>query len=199
MSSIVVARFDSVPSARSAAHALVGDGFREEAISILYGDPDRTGRRMSRPAWRFGPDLRTRAARWRAIVSAAALAAIGTLGGVIVPVLTGYGRVGMVVGAALGAYAGALAGTCWMASGLRRARAEAAYAGQLARDRVVLLAVQVHPDDEEAAAALLRDAGGLQVEKARSRWWPGARGQSTPTGWRTRAPRPPAQRTQWQP
>ncbi len=35
MSTMVVARFESVPSARSAAHALITDGFPEEAVCLF--------------------------------------------------------------------------------------------------------------------------------------------------------------------
>jgi hypothetical protein len=34
---MVIARFESVPMARSAAHALVADGFSEEVVSVFYG------------------------------------------------------------------------------------------------------------------------------------------------------------------
>lgn len=37
MSTMVLARFESVPMARSAAHALVADGFTHEVVSMFYG------------------------------------------------------------------------------------------------------------------------------------------------------------------
>jgi len=37
MTTMVIARFESVPMARSAAHALVADGFSEELVSVFYG------------------------------------------------------------------------------------------------------------------------------------------------------------------
>lgn len=37
MSTMVMARFESVPMARSAAHALIADGFTENVVSMFYG------------------------------------------------------------------------------------------------------------------------------------------------------------------
>jgi hypothetical protein len=54
MSTMVVARFDSVPMARSAAHALVADGFAEESISMFYGQPRMPRARGGLRAWLAG-------------------------------------------------------------------------------------------------------------------------------------------------
>src|SRR5690606_5785217 len=39
-----------------------------------------------------------------------------------------------------------------------------------AAEQAVLLTVQVEPDEEEAVMALLRDAGGFQVDREHGRW-----------------------------
>lgn len=57
MTTMVIARFESVPMARSAAHALVADGFSEEVVSVFYGRqaPTKAGGLWSRLAgalWR---------------------------------------------------------------------------------------------------------------------------------------------------
>jgi hypothetical protein len=44
MSTMVMARFESVPMARSAAHALVADGFTDDVVSVFYGRQPARGR-----------------------------------------------------------------------------------------------------------------------------------------------------------
>ncbi|WP_459618160.1 hypothetical protein [Bordetella sp. 2513F-2] len=194
MSTLVVARFDSVPSARSAAHALIADGFREDAVSMFYGDPPNAGR--DGPL-RVGPDLRTRTGRYGAVASVAALAMLGALLGVVATLLLGHeGTLALVVGASSGAYVGALAGALWVVAGLRRA--QEAYGAGGVLGRVILVAVQAHPDDAEAAATLLRDAGGVRVDAARGRWRAGRWTELDPVR-RTVPPPQAAHRTQWQP
>ncbi|WP_019939945.1 hypothetical protein [Bordetella sp. FB-8] len=46
MSTMVMARFESVPMARSAAHALVADGFTENVVSMFYGRRPAQGRSL---------------------------------------------------------------------------------------------------------------------------------------------------------
>ncbi|MFJ1302934.1 hypothetical protein ACILG0_23490 [Pseudomonadota bacterium AL_CKDN230030165-1A_HGKHYDSX7] len=195
MTTIVVARFDSVPSARSAAHALLADGFREDAISILYEDPPK-GSRQRRTG---GPDLSSPAARYGAVASAAALATLGAiLGALAMLTLEDPGSMALVMGAALGAYLGALAGTVWVLTGLRRAMATEDEDEALT-ERVVLLAVQSEPGAELGAVTLLRDAGGQHIQRERGRWRAGRWAEREP-GRRMVTSKPAtAHRTQWQP
>lgn len=44
MSTMVMARFESVPMARSAAHALVADGFTDDVVSMFYDRRPAKGR-----------------------------------------------------------------------------------------------------------------------------------------------------------
>jgi hypothetical protein len=44
MSTMVMARFESVPMARSAAHALVADGFTDDVVSVFYDCRPAKGR-----------------------------------------------------------------------------------------------------------------------------------------------------------
>ena len=44
MSTMVMARFESVPMARSAAHALVADVFTDDVVSVFYGRQPARGR-----------------------------------------------------------------------------------------------------------------------------------------------------------
>lgn len=195
MTTIVVARFDSVPSARSAAHALLADGYREDAISILYEDPPK-GSRQRRTG---GPDLSSPAARYGAVASAAALATLGAiLGALAMLTLQDPGSMALVMGAALGAYLGALAGTVWVLTGLRRALTAEDEDEALA-ERVVLLAVQSEPGAEVGAVTLLRDAGGQHIQRERGRWRAGRWAEREP-GRRMVTSKPAtAHHTQWQP
>lgn len=56
MTTMVIARFESVPMARSAAHALVADGFSEEVVSMFYGKRSPKGSglwsRLAGALWR---------------------------------------------------------------------------------------------------------------------------------------------------
>jgi len=70
MSSMIVARFDSVPSAKSAAHALFAEGFREDAVSLFRGDR-RAGRVQP---WDDDSDTQAGHARYGMAWRAAALA-----------------------------------------------------------------------------------------------------------------------------
>ncbi len=187
MTRIVLARFDSMASARSAAHALVAEGISEQAVSLLLEEGSQPVRRHR------GPDLNSPSAWYGAIASAAALATLGAMLGAFALLLLHEDGAGlMLVGAAAGAYLGAVIGTVWVLRGVRRARRRAAEAEEEAVSRGVVLAVQIHPDEEAAVLGLLNDAGGRHIQRqqhmgrAPARWTPRDRGMG-----RTR-------RTQWQ-
>lgn len=193
MSSMIVARFDSVPSAKSAAHALFAEGFREEAVSLFRGG-QRTGRVQS---WDDDPDAQPGhlGMAWRA----AALAAAGALLGTLAAMFLARGDLAVVGGAVLGACAGAAVGALW--AGRRWVtRRNARLQSLPATDQAVLLAVQVEPDEEEAVMALLRDAGGFQVDREHGHWR-GGRWTDREAGRRNHAARRNtlSHRTQWQP
>ncbi|MBO1241845.1 hypothetical protein J3Q30_16300, partial [Bordetella holmesii] len=63
MTRIVLARFDSMASARSAAHALIADGITEQAVSLLLEDGCHPA-----PSHR-GMDLRLPSVRYAAMAS----------------------------------------------------------------------------------------------------------------------------------
>jgi len=195
MSSMIVARFDSVPSAKSAAHALFAEGFREEAVSLFRGDR-RAGRVQS---WDDDADTQAGHARYGMAWRAAALAAAGALLGTVAALFLARGDIAVVGGAVLGACAGAACGALWAGRRLLALRN-----GRLRNlpvtDEAVLLAVQVEPDEEEAVMALLRDAGGFQVDRERGRWR-GGRWTDRENGRRHASPRRTtvSHRTQWQP
>lgn len=195
MSSIIVARFDSVPSAKSAAHALFAEGFREEVVSLFRGGR-RTGRVQS---WDEDPEAQVGHARYGLAWRAAALAATGALLGTLAAMFLARGDLAVVGGAVLGACAGAAVGALWAGRRLV-ARRNARLHSLLAADQAVLLAVQVEPDEEEVVMALLRDAGGFQVDREHGRWR-GGRWTDREAGRRNASSRrhTVSHRTQWQP
>ncbi|MBO9355570.1 hypothetical protein GG851_16405 [Bordetella petrii] len=194
MSSMIVARFDSVPSAKSAAHALFADGFREEAVSLFRGGR-RTGRVQS---WDEDPEAQAGHARYGLAWRAAALAAAGALLGTVAAIFMARGDIAVVGGAVLGACVGSAVGALWAGRrlvALRNARLHSLPDAE----QSVLLAVLVEPDEEEAVMALLRDAGGFQVDREHGRWRGGRWTDREPA--RRGAPRRTtvSHRTQWQP
>ncbi|MCD0504023.1 hypothetical protein [Bordetella petrii] len=165
MSSMIVARFDSVPSAKSAAHALFAEGFREEAVSLFRGGR-RTGRVQS---WDEDPEALADRAGYGMAWRAAALAATGALLGCVAAIFLARGDLAVIGGAAFGACVGAAIGAVWAARRLVAMR-NARLHNLPAADQAVLLAVHVEPDEEDAVMALLRDAGGFQVDREHGRW-----------------------------
>ena len=159
MSLIVAARFDSYPSARSAAYALFAEGFPEAAVSIFYIDPRGQGhaaaasRRVEtrRPTYRFA-----------AIAGSALFAMAGVLLALWVAFERDISGIALIVAAAAGAYLGSLAGAAWLLSHLWHQLNTTAD-----RNAAVVLTVQVEPEQERSVAALLRDADGKKVERAK--------------------------------
>ncbi|MBV7485726.1 hypothetical protein [Bordetella sp. BOR01] len=195
MSSMIVARFDSVPSAKSAAHALFAEGFREEAVSLFRGGR-RTGRVQS---WDEDPEAPAGHVRYGMAWRAAALAAAGALLGTLAAMFLVRGDFAVIGGAVLGACTGAAIGAWW--AGLRLMAARNARLHNVpAVEQAVLLAVHVEPDEEEAVMGLLRDAGGFQVDREHGRWR-GGRWTDRESGRRNTSSRRTtvSHRTQWQP
>src|SRR5690606_7356373 len=140
MSSMIVARFDSVPSAKSAAHALFTEGFREDAVSLFRGGR-RTGQVQS---WGDDPEAQAGQVGYSTAWRAAALAALGALLGTVAAIFLASGDIAVVAGAAVGACAGAAVGAVWAGRRLMAQRNQR-LRNVPAADQAVLLAVQVEP------------------------------------------------------
>jgi len=149
MSSIIVAGFESVEAAESAMHALLTEGFREDAVHIFDVDGDAKYLAVMRRA--------ARAAVLQTAILAAAGAALGAASAMYMDV---PGAVGIGV-AALGALLGA--GAAALFSVLHR--------NWLGRPRrVALVAVLAEAGEEMQGAQLLADAGGVGVPRRGARW-----------------------------
>jgi len=164
MTVVVAARFESFPTADSAAHALFAEGFREDAVNIFYVNADgvRTKRVISDDDAAENPNGFS--ARYGPQASVAGLGMMGAMLGAGVVLTFEGGGLLMLACAAVGAFLGSWVGI------LGFARNHAASTAAARRAHGVLLTAQVDPDEEDMVAGLLRDAGGLDVERARGRW-----------------------------
>jgi hypothetical protein len=159
MSLIVIARFDTLPAAASAAHALVTEGFREDSVSVFrVGDARAAERRGER--W---PGRLVYAAMAKTAALAAAGAAVGAAVSALLTMPDAYG-VGV---AAVGALGGSLAGTLLVLLERHAAQRDGGMPPQAA-----FVAVIAEPGEEIQSAQLLRDAGGQGIERLRGRYLP---------------------------
>ncbi|WP_144630932.1 hypothetical protein [Bordetella genomosp. 13] len=167
MSLIVAARFDTFPAAEDAARKLFASGFSEDAVNIFYVNPpgwhDRHPAGGDRTA---DPD--SRGASKGAVLGAGLLATLGAAIGAGIVFALGHSGFGLIVGAALGAYIGSLMGAMRVAG--RRSHKEPDRPDVQIRHAGVLTAVHVSPDQENQAARILRESGGMDVERANGRW-----------------------------
>jgi hypothetical protein len=182
MALIVAARFDSWDAAGSAAHALSREGFPDEALQTFYvntaGAHDQFpggGDRASDPD--------ARGAQFGAMAGAAVIGATGALIGTLVAVVSHLSIYVVVAAAAVGAYLGSLAGAMSVAGRGRRKKSLNSHSRvadppsttpgrehSAIRQAGVLLAVQTDAAREALVARLLKDAGGMDVERAVGRW-----------------------------
>ena len=186
MNTLVLAGFESMPAAESAAHALIAEGFGDEAVNIYrLRQPPRQGRCaviLTRLTGRNQRAAGVRPLANEALLRAALLAAAGSAVSVSVSALAGWSGPLVVYAAVLGAVLGAVLPALLASSPQLSAAGPQAPAD--ANDRVVAL-VAVLADGRHAshAAEVLHDAGGAEI--ARSSWR-----FLAATAWRENASRP---------
>jgi hypothetical protein len=172
MSLIVAARFDTFDAAQTAAQALMNAGVGEADLHTFFVNPagfhDRYplgGDRAADPASKGAP--------FGAIGGAAALGVVGAVVGGIIAGSFATSPLLIVAGAGVGAYIGSLAGSMRILGRPkpRRSIEEATDAQRNeGRKSGVILAVHTAREHEKRIANLLRDAGGVEVERAQGRW-----------------------------
>jgi hypothetical protein len=165
MSLIIAGRFQTFPAAESAAQKLFSRGFVEEDVTLFFVNP--SGQHARHP---IGGDVGTDAGASAAPKGAGKGVTIGAVIGAIVgaavfavfqpPLLIS------VIAAGVGAYVGSLAGAM---SHTRKARPEH-HAEEPMRHAGVLVAVHVSPETQTQAATILRESGGVDIERASGRW-----------------------------
>ncbi|ARP82465.1 hypothetical protein CAL12_17670 [Bordetella genomosp. 8] len=145
---ILVARFETLPDAASAAHALVGEGFREDAVCVF--------RAAEGERW---PGQLVHVAMARAAALGAAGASIGVAAAVAMNVPDAY----IVLVAAVAALFGYLLATLFTRLERR------GYSDGRLPTQAAFVAVVTQAGQEDKGAQLLRDAGGRSMERLRQR------------------------------
>jgi uncharacterized membrane protein YeaQ/YmgE (transglycosylase-associated protein family) len=151
MPTIIIARFDTLADAASAAHALMAEGFREDSVSVFRG-VDRRGER-----W---PGRLVYTGMLRTVALGTAGAAVAATVSALLSMPDAYA----VASAASGALAGSFAGAV-----LTRIERRAAGEGGL-RSPAAFVAVVAETGEEAKGRQLLRDAGGRDMERMRGRY-----------------------------
>ena len=172
---IIAGRFQTFPKAEAAAQRLFARGFLEEDVTLFYVAP-------SGQHGLTGGDPYADASAQEVSKGAGKGVTIGTVLGAIVGaalfVLFKAPWLAAVLAAGAGAYVGSLAGAMVHArSGTRTAASTEASTGNHGsanavdpRHSGVVVAVHVAPELQAEAAAILRDAGGKEVERASGQW-----------------------------
>ncbi|MFM0345758.1 hypothetical protein ACQKRQ_05430 [Paraburkholderia sp. NPDC080076] len=171
MSLIVAARFTTFPAAEDAAAKLFNAGFVEEDVTLFFVNP-----RGQHARFPIGGDTSTDAGARDAPKGAGMGVTIGAVVGAVVGVgiFAAFSApiIVSLIAAGVGAYVGSLIGA------MSRTR-DAGHTGhrpafhEETRDSGVLVAVHVSPDNQFDAARVLREAGGMAIERASGRWQQG--------------------------
>ncbi|MGF6817652.1 S-formylglutathione hydrolase FrmB [Paraburkholderia atlantica] len=184
MSLIVAARFTTFPAAESAAQKLFDAGFVEEDVTLFFVNP-----RGQHARFPIGGDTDTdpgaREAPKGAGMGVTIGAVIGAVVGVAIFAAFSAPLLVSLIAAGVGAYVGSLIGAMSRTKERGKSDLHVPYHEE-ARDSGVLVAVHVSPDNQLDAARVLREAGGVAIEKATGRWQQGRWADFDPT----RTPKP---------
>lgn len=171
MSLIVAARFTTFPVAEDASQKLFNAGFVEEDVTLFFVNP--SGQHARYP---IGGDTHTDAGARNASKGAGKGVTIGAVAGAVVGVgiFAAFSApiIVSLIAAGVGAYVGSLIG----AMSHTREGTKAGHrppAQEATRDSGVLVAVHVTRDNQFEAAGILRQAGGVAIERATGRWQQG--------------------------
>jgi hypothetical protein len=176
MSLIIAGRFQTFPKAEAAAQRLFAGGFLEEDVTLFYVAPSGQHARLA-TGGDHDADAGAKEASKGAGIGATIGAVIGAIVGAAVFVLFKAPWLAAVLAAGAGAYVGSLAGAMAHAKSGKRPAADSTStdnhgsANALdARQSGVVVAVHVGPELQAQAAAILRGAGGMEVERATGQW-----------------------------
>ncbi|MDX3907261.1 MAG: hypothetical protein QHC78_16345 [Pigmentiphaga sp.] len=167
MSLIVAARFDSFPEAEEARRKLFAAGFAREDISIFFVNP--AGQHDRYPlGGDQAADAGARKAKKGAVAGAALLGVVGAIVGSLVWLYAAGSVLALIIAVGVGAYIGSLGGALVATRSAARAYRAGHSTGM--RRAGVLAAVHVTEASEAAAAQVLRECGGMDVERAQGHW-----------------------------
>ncbi|WP_277185597.1 hypothetical protein [Caballeronia sp. BR00000012568055] len=166
MSLIIAGRFQTFPAAESAAQKLFARGFVEEDVTLFFVNP--SGQHARHPiGGDVGTDAGARAAPKGAGKGVTIGAVVGAVIGAAIFAIFKAPLLVSVIAAGVGAYIGSLAGAM---SHTKGKSGSALHDEGPTRHAGVLVAVHVSPDTQTQAATILREAGGIEIEKASGRW-----------------------------
>jgi hypothetical protein len=172
MALIVAARFTTFDQAQGAARALFAQGFAEDDVHIFY--VNMAGAHATYPIGgdrKADPDAG--GAQYGALLGGAGLALIGAVVGGLIGGAMQLTPLAVLAVAAVGAYLGSLAGALWV-TGRRQPNGANAVSPHPEHPEVrhagVLLALHTDSSREPDACKILRNAGGVDVERAQGRW-----------------------------
>ncbi|NIF52937.1 hypothetical protein [Burkholderia sp. Ax-1724] len=171
MSLIVAARFTTFPTAENAAQKLFNTGFVEEDVTLFFVNP--RGQHAHHPiGGNMGTDPGARDAPKGTGMGVTIGAVMGAVVGVAIFAAFSAPLLVSLIAAGVGAYAGSLAGAMSRTREHAKTGYRVPYHEEL-RDSGVLVAVHVSQDNQLEAARVLREAGGMAIEKATGRWQQG--------------------------
>ncbi|WP_144109175.1 hypothetical protein [Paraburkholderia sp. BCC1886] len=172
MSLIVAARFTTFPGAEDASQKLFDAGFVEEDVTLFFVNP-----RGQHARYPIGGDTHTdvgsKAAPKGAGLGVTIGAVLGAVVGVGVFAAFSAPVIVSLIAAGVGAYVGSLVGAMSKMRGAGGKVGHGAPEPDEARDSGVLVAVHVTQDNQFDAARVLREAGGVSIERADGRWQQG--------------------------
>ena len=169
MSLIIAGRFQTFPAAEAASQRLFARGFVEEDVTLFFVNP--SGQHARHPiGGDVGTDPGAQAAPKGAGRGVTIGAVIGAVVGAAVFAVFKAPLLVSVVAAGVGAYIGSLAGAMSHTRKPRPGSSTSLANEENARHAGVLVAVHVSPETATDAASILRDAGGMDIERASGRW-----------------------------
>jgi hypothetical protein len=165
MSLIVAGRFTTFHAAERAAQALFGRGVLQEDVTLFFVNPPGMHARFS-----IGGDQSTDPGARRAPLGAAIGAVAGAVVGVAIFAVFSVPVLVSMIAAGVGAYVGSMIGAM---SHMRRKGPQQkpkATASHESHAAGVLVAVHVNPENQSEVARMLREAGGVDIERTSGRW-----------------------------
>ena len=176
MSLIIAGRFQTFPKAEAAARRLFERGFLEEDVTLFFVNPSGQHARLETGGDHYA-DAGAKAASKGAGIGVTIGAVIGAIVGAAIFALFKAPWLAAVLAAGAGAYVGSLMGAMSQAQSGKRTAANSTSTDNHgsanaidARQSGVVVAVHVSPDLQADAVAILREAGGKEVERASGQW-----------------------------
>lgn len=172
MSLIIAARFDTFDHAQGAADALMKDGVHADDMHTFFVNPPGAHARLSIGGDRVS-DPGSIGAPYGAFGGAAILAVIGAVIGALIGFSLNNAMLPVVGGAGVGAYIGALIGGVSRLG--RKEPGQTKHTPDVGQEKAgrpagVLLAIRADVGRQQRIAELLRQNGGIEVERAQGRW-----------------------------